>query len=108
MNRILHSFYQSLNVFLAYVPEMIGALVVFLIALILARWISKLGAKYSMHRSKDKLISTFAARLIYAIIFIIGIVIALGILGLGGVSNKILAGAGITTFVIGFALKDIG
>jgi small conductance mechanosensitive channel len=32
----------------------------------------------------------------------------LGILGLGTISNKILAGAGITTFIIGFALKDIG
>ena len=32
----------------------------------------------------------------------------MGILGFDDVTNKILAGAGLTTFIIGFALKDIG
>jgi small-conductance mechanosensitive channel len=35
------------------------------------------------------------------------LVICLGI-GFDDVTNKILAGAGLTTFIIGFALKDIG
>lgn len=41
-------------------------------------------------------------------VFILGTVLALGILGLGTISDKILAGAGLTTFIVGFALKDIG
>jgi small-conductance mechanosensitive channel len=36
------------------------------------------------------------------------LVICLGIIGFDDVTNKILAGAGLTTFIIGFALKDIG
>jgi small-conductance mechanosensitive channel len=67
-----------------------------------------MGTRYSHHRTQDHLIAAFIGRIVWTAVFIVGTVIALGILGLGNVSNKILAGAGITTFVIGFALKDIG
>ena len=76
--------------------------------LFLAAFLSKLISRYSLRRTKDPLISNFIGKIIWAVIFILGTVMALGILGLGTISNKILAGAGLTTFIVGFALKDIG
>lgn len=94
--------------FLNHVPEIFGGVVCFLTTLFLANFFSKLASTYAARRSKDALVANFAGKIIWSVIFIFGTVLALGILGLGNVSNKILAGAGITTFVVGFALKDIG
>lgn len=108
MDKILDSFYHSLTILLYYVPSIIGGTVTFMVTFVLSRWLSRVGGSYARRRSGDILIGSFISKIIYTIIFVIGTVITLGLLGLGSVSNKILAGAGITTFVIGFALKDIG
>lgn len=50
----------------------------------------------------------FIAQIVRFIIILSGIVIVLSIIGLQGAVTKILAGAGITAFVLGFAFKDIG
>ena len=52
--------------------------------------------------------SDFLVNLIAFILTVILIIICLSILGWGHITDRILAGAGITTFIIGFALKDIG
>ena len=39
---------------------------------------------------------------------ILGISVSLGALGLDGAVTKILVGAGLSAFILGFALKDIG
>lgn len=50
----------------------------------------------------------FILSIISLLLTIILFVIYLGVLGFDDVTNKILAAAGLTTFIIGFALKDIG
>ena len=108
MDRILNSFKATFHVFLSYVPEILGAAICFTITFLAAKFLSGIASRFTLRRTKDSLISSFIGKILWTIIFIAGAVIALGILGLGTVSNKILAGAGITTFIIGFALKDIG
>jgi small conductance mechanosensitive channel len=54
------------------------------------------------------MLAAFLATMVRVVIFIIGLLFAFKILGLSGVTSSILAGAGITAFVIGFALRDIG
>jgi small-conductance mechanosensitive channel len=59
-------------------------------------------------RIHDPLLATFIARLIKSVLLIIGVLIMFKIIGLSGIAQSILAGAGISAFIIGFALKDIG
>jgi small-conductance mechanosensitive channel len=108
MLKFLENYHLSFRAFLDYLPALLGAIVCFLLTIFLSNFISKLVSKYSVRRTKDTLIANFIGKIVWAIIFILGTVLALGILGLGTISNKILAGAGITTFIVGFALKDIG
>jgi small-conductance mechanosensitive channel len=104
----LKKFNVSFHDFLSYVPAIIGGIICIVATLLLANFISKLISRRSLKRTKDPLISNFIGKIIWSVIFILGTVMALGILGLGTISNKILAGAGLTTFIVGFALKDIG
>jgi small conductance mechanosensitive channel len=102
------SFHLSWQHLVAYMPSLLGGIACFVLTLFLSGFLAKLFTKYALRRSNDPLISNFIGKIIWAVVFILGTVLALGILGLGVISDKILAGAGITTFVIGFALKDIG
>lgn len=108
MEKFLDYFHLSFKNFLHYLPALLGGIVCLLLTFFLADFFSKIVSKYSLRRTKDALIANFIGKIVMSVILILGIVLALGILGLGTVSNKILAGAGITTFIVGFALKDIG
>jgi small-conductance mechanosensitive channel len=108
MKPFLRSFDLSLQGLIDYLPALIGGIVVFLAGLFLSGFIAKIVTRYAERRSGDGLIASFLGKVVWAIIFILTTVLTLGILGLGTISNKILAGAGITTFIVGFALKDIG
>lgn len=108
LDNFLKTFNLSLHALIAYLPALIGGIVCFIAAIFISNFLSKVVSKYSLRRTKDTLIANFIGKIVWAIFFILGTVLALGVLGLGTISNKILAGAGITTFVVGFALKDIG
>jgi small-conductance mechanosensitive channel len=108
MNHFFKSFRLSWHNLLAHTPAILGGIICFIITLLLANFFSKATSKYAYKRSKDSLIANFIGKIAWSVVFILGTVLVLGILGLGTVSDKILAGAGITTFIVGFALKDIG
>jgi small-conductance mechanosensitive channel len=59
-------------------------------------------------KSPNHITATFISQIISFAIKTIVVLIALYLLGLDSFTNKVLAGAGLLTFVIGFALKDIG
>ncbi|HKC66961.1 MAG TPA: mechanosensitive ion channel domain-containing protein [Bacteroidia bacterium] len=108
MNKFFSNFHLSFTTFLDYLPALLGGIFCFIITFFLANFFSNIVSKYAIRRSKDTLIANFIGKITWSIIFVLGTVLALGILGLGTISNKILAGAGLTTFIVGFALKDIG
>lgn len=108
MSPVFGNFHHFFRNFTTYVPAILGGMICIVATLFLANFVSKLISRYSLRRTKDPLISNFIGKIIWSVVFIVGAVLALGILGLGTVSNKILAGAGLTTFIVGFALKDIG
>ena len=107
MNSFFKTFHLSWSSFLAYLPALLGGIFCFILTLVLANFAARFISKYSLRKSKDNLVANFMGKIAWSVIFILGAVLTLGILGLGTISNKILAGAGITTFVVGFALKDI-
>lgn len=59
-------------------------------------------------RMDDDLLANFLAGIASALVILAGLLIVLRIIGLSGVVSGLLAGAGISAFIIGFALKDIG
>lgn len=108
MGSVFNNFNHFFRNFTSYVPAILGGIICIVATLFLANFLSKLISRYSLRRTKDPLISNFIGKIMWAVVFVLGAVFALGILGLGTISNKILAGAGLTTFIVGFALKDIG
>jgi small-conductance mechanosensitive channel len=56
----------------------------------------------------DDLLANFIAGIFKSIVILIGLLVVFRIIGLTGVISGMLAGAGISAFIIGFALKDIG
>jgi small-conductance mechanosensitive channel len=89
-------------------PKFILAVAVILVSWFIATRIGILADKRLKLRMHDHLLATFIARLIKSVLIIIGVLIMFKIIGLNGIAQSMLAGAGISAFVIGFALKDIG
>lgn len=89
-------------------PKFILAVVVILVSWFIASRIGIIADRKLKNRMHDPLLATFIARLIKSVLMIIGALIMFKIIGLSGIAQSILAGAGISAFIIGFALKDIG
>lgn len=90
------------------VPKIIFAILLLAVAWIISRQVRNFSDKRLKKQMEDPLLAEFLSTLIRAVIFIIGLMLAFKVLGLGGITASILAGAGITAFIIGFALRDIG
>lgn len=61
-----------------------------------------------VRRMDDPLLANFLSVFFRLSILMVGLMIVFRVVGLTGVVSGLLAGAGISAFVIGFALKDIG
>jgi len=102
------SIYQSWTNLISHLPTIFLSVFVFIIGLLVIKIINKYAKRIIVAKANDPLIADFVLNIISGVITILLFVICLGILGFDDVTNKILAGAGLTTFIIGFALKDIG
>jgi small conductance mechanosensitive channel len=101
----LLQYYDSL---VAFTPKLLIALVVLLLVWFIARQISRFSDSKLKQRMNDPLLAEFLAAMIKFLIVLTGLMFSLKIVGLGGITAGILAGAGLTAFIIGFALRDIG
>jgi small conductance mechanosensitive channel len=105
---LLNQFTLYFHAFLEMMPRIIIALIVLTIAWFIARLIRNVTDRKLKKSMEDPLLAEFLATMTRTVIFIIGLSLAFKVLGLSGVTASILAGAGITAFIIGFALRDIG
>lgn len=112
MNEELTTFKESLHQswvnFLDKSPTILFSILLFIIGLLIIKLINKYAKRIIVLKANDPLIADFLLSIISLVLTVVLFVICLGILGFDDVTNKILAGAGLTTFIIGFALKDIG
>ncbi len=92
----------------AATPKVLLAIVVLVAAWFVARQVRNFSDKRLKKQMEDPLLAEFLSTLIRTVVFIIGLSLCFKILGLSGITASILAGAGITAFIIGFALRDIG
>lgn len=100
---------KSWGALIDYLPIILLSTVIILIFFLVAGFLEKQLIKLLRRKSEHNksLVANFFGKVLWIIIFVAGVILALTVLGLGEISDRILAGAGITTFVVGFALKDI-
>ena len=101
----LQGYYQNL---VDLTPKLLLAIAVILISWFIAARVKGFADRRLKIRMHDPLLATFIANLLKAVLIIIGFLFMFRIIGLTGVAQSILAGAGISAFIIGFALRDIG
>ena len=64
---------------------------------------SKVVTKFIDEKSKDSIVTDFLVNIVSFILTIFLVIVCLGILGYGNITDKILAGTALTTFIVGFA-----
>ncbi len=88
--------------------EIAIASLVFIVFILVSLLVRKTITKRIKPKTRNPLLAEFIGKIVALIILIFGFIIFLEIAGFGSFAKHILAGAGITTFIIGFAFKDIG
>lgn len=89
-------------------PSLLVGIVVLVIGFYTANRVRKLVEQKAKKNTENTLTRIFVAQFISISIKLIIIVIFLRIIGFNDLTSNVLAGAGILTFVVGFAFKDIG
>lgn len=89
-------------------PSLLVGIVVLVIGFYTANRVRKLVEQKTKMNTENTLTRIFVAQFISISIKLIIIVIFLRIIGFNDLTSNVLAGAGILTFVVGFAFKDIG
>lgn len=92
---------------IAHSPAIMLSIIIFISSLYLAVKLSRIVLRNTSRRSDDPLLAKFLGGVAKWLTIVIGIVLALYVLGLGGIAGGMVAGAGISAFIVGFAFKDI-
>lgn len=89
-------------------PSLLVGIVVLIIGFYLANRVRKVVEQKTNKNAENTLTRIFVAQFVSISIKLIAIVVFLRIIGFNDLTSNVLAGAGILTFVVGFAFKDIG
>jgi len=108
MDKIRQSLEEALSNLLEFIPELAFAVVIFILGHFVIRKIKARIRKKVTKRSGEALTAQFTADIIGLVFYLILLTFCINILGFSGLTSKLIAGAGLTAFVIAFALKGIG
>lgn len=103
-SKVLSDYWER---FLFLLPNLFFALIILVIAFLLASKIRKLLSNKFSGKAHDQITAQYIATVVKWAIIIVGILLACQALGLSGIAGGLLAGAGVSAIVIGFAFKDI-
>lgn len=93
--------------FVAALPRLVLAIVLLgVIWLVASRVRNYLDSRLNAN-SDDPLLARFLTKMARWIVLLIGLLISLQIIGFSGIVSGVLAGAGVSAVVVGFAFKDI-
>lgn len=102
-------FYEDvIHYFKANYINLVFILLFLIIGFVLSAFIQRRIKLRLIKKTPNNITANFTAQIVGFILKSIVVFTALYLLGLSSFTNKLLAGAGLLTFVIGFALKDIG
>lgn len=94
-----------LDAIILKLPNLAVAILVLVIFYFIAKGLKKLSVKVFFKRISDISIRQVLAKMVYAVILLLGFFIALGVMQLDKVLTSVLAGAGVMGLAIGFALQ---
>ncbi|MGB6037057.1 MAG: mechanosensitive ion channel family protein [Cryomorphaceae bacterium] len=89
-------------------PSIFWGLLSFVFFIFLGMFLSWLVKNRLKRRVEDLLLVNFVGRTILISFILLGIVFLLNSIGLGTAAGSLLAGAGVSAIILGFAFKDIG
>jgi small-conductance mechanosensitive channel len=107
MDRVLQRLEAYYNAFLRSLPRIGLAILIVVIGIIIVNWLTGFIKQRIKHQSHDPLMSNFLSKAIKIVLFICIFLLALHAAGLSGIAGAILATAGASAVVLGFAFKDI-
>jgi len=106
-NNVIQSFNSFWQSIIDKLPDILVSFSVLVVFIILGKLFYKIFKKRIQSRWKDSIIASFLSEFLKWSFYMIGLTFALFNLGLGGFASSLIAGAGITAIIIGFAFKDI-
>lgn len=108
LERLQSSFDSSWHSLIEHVPDIVFGVAwlgIFTLLGIILRYIVK---NQLLRKLDDPLLKNFIGRVVFLIMIILGVVLFLNQVGLGKAAGGLLAGAGVSALILGFAFKDIG
>lgn len=93
--------------FVNYLPELLGALVVMVVAVFAARIVAKLITRGVSHIEYQGPAMTLVVAAAKVAVLAVGAFLAMGVLGLDKTVTSLLAGVGVLGIALGFAFQDI-
>ncbi len=92
---------------IALLPKLLVASIVLFIFWGLGRLTNRLFTTRFKQKWDDSIVVNFTGLAIRGFLYLVGLASAMYVLGFGGVAGSLVAGAGVSAIVIGFAFKDI-
>ena len=96
---------QFLEKIYEYAPNIISSMIILLIFLIIAKVVKRAIERMFNNKNSNNAIPIVLSNIVKNIIVIVGVITALGTLGMN--VSAIVAGLGLTGFAFGFAFKDM-
>jgi Small-conductance mechanosensitive channel len=107
LNVVFEKVESWIDGFIAMIPNMIVAVLTFIIFLLLAKYGSKIAIKVFSKTSNNTALKNLLSTVVHWSILGLGVFIILGILGLEKAVTSLLAGVGVVGLALGFAFQDI-
>ncbi|TDN39755.1 mechanosensitive ion channel family protein [Hymenobacter sp. UV11] len=104
LQEVLHAYWQQ---FVVLLPRLVLALVLFLVVWIAAARLRPYLNRKLSARSDDPLLTSFLTQMGRWLVVLVGLLVAMRIVGLSELVGGLMAGAGVSAFIVGFAFKDI-
>ena len=104
LQEVLHAYWQQ---FVLVLPRLVLALVLFSIIWVAAARLRKYLNRKLSARSHDPLLTSFLTQMGRWLVVLVGLLLAMQIIGLSELVGGLMAGAGVSAFIVGFAFKDI-
>ncbi|MEJ7666246.1 MAG: mechanosensitive ion channel domain-containing protein [Hymenobacter sp.] len=104
LQEVLRAYWQQ---FILVLPRLVLALVLFVIVWAAAARLRKYLNRKLSAKSDDPLLTNFLTQMGRWLVVLVGLLLAMQIIGLSELVGGLVAGAGVSAFIVGFAFKDI-
>ena len=105
---LIHSLNELWLAFARQLPTIIFAIIIIAVGFLLSIKLTELFHRVISRKTDDKIMANFLVKSIKILLITLFVMYALNVAGLEGIAGGILAAAGASTIILGFAFKDIG